>query len=156
MSRASSRLLSVRAPHYDEVSGDEDPTVRPPSRAMTDIGGFRNKANTSREYNSPGQDSSPSFRESLAARRTNGGAFEANRELSRVSSLNASSDRRRWTKESTPPVLEEEMNDQGEYTPSSQPRRRITSLGQFGSRRAAEHSNRAASLSQRRHVAVAE
>ncbi|KAK3674659.1 hypothetical protein LTR78_005381 [Recurvomyces mirabilis] len=156
LSRASSRLLNVRAPHYDEVSGDEDPTVRPPSRAMTDIGGFRSKIHSSREYNSPGQDSSPSFRDALAARRTNGSAFESNRELTRVASLHTNSDRRRWTKESTPPVLEEETNDQGEYTPSSQPRRRITSLGQFGSRRAAEHSNRAASLSQRRHIAVAE
>ncbi|KAK5108713.1 hypothetical protein LTR62_007860 [Meristemomyces frigidus] len=156
LSRAGSRLLSVRSTRNGSVSGDEGSIVRPPSRAVTEAGGFRLRSNAPQEYSSlsPGQDSSPSFRESLAARRNNGSAFESNRELGRVASLNLNSERRRWTKESTPPVLEEESNGRDEPTPSSQPRRRITSMGHFGSRRVDDHTNRTSSLSQRRSVVV--
>ena len=148
VSRANSRLLSARMPRYDEVSGDEDPTVRPPSRAMTDIGNLRTKLSGQREYNSPGQSRSPGFRESLAARRANARAHEANNELSRISSLTSDVGRRRFVKESTPPVLEEE-GEGTEYQPLSQPKRRITSMGQFSARRSVEVPNRATSLSSR-------
>ncbi|KAK4548574.1 hypothetical protein LTR36_009484 [Oleoguttula mirabilis] len=153
VSRPGSRLLSARMPRYDSISGDEDPTVRPPSRAMTDAGNMRNKLGGQRDYNSPGQDSSPSLRNSLAARRTNAGVHESNREMSRVASLSSDNGRRRWTKETTPPVLEEEGNG-SDYQPLSQPKRRITSLGQFSARRSMEAPNRATSLSSRRHVIV--
>jgi hypothetical protein len=159
LSRASNRLLSARMPRYEDVSGDEDPTVRPPSRAMTDIGNIRSRVVSSREQNSPGQGGSPRLRETLATRRSNASAVETNRELSRVASLHVDTGRRRWARESTPPVLEEESTDGGggEYeTPSQQvPKRRVTSFGQFsGNRRMGDLPNRAASLSQRRQVLV--
>ncbi|EMD00508.1 hypothetical protein BAUCODRAFT_144169 [Baudoinia panamericana UAMH 10762] len=151
--RASSRLLSARLSRQEDVSGDEDPTTRPASRAMTDAGGSRNRPSASSDYaRSPRTAESPRFRETLTARRTNGSAFEANKEHSRVASLSSDVGRKRWTRESTPPVLEEELNEAGEYQPSSQPKRRLTSLGQFSARRAAEMPSRAASLSSRRHV----
>ncbi|KAK5122320.1 hypothetical protein LTR85_004231 [Meristemomyces frigidus] len=152
-SRPSSRLLSARMPRYESVSGDEDPTIRPPSRAMTDAGNMRTKFGGQRDYNSPGQDNSPTLRNSLAARRADAGAHENNREMSRVASLSSDTGRRRWTKETTPPVLEEEGTG-SDYQPSSQPKRRITSLGQFSARRSTEMPNRATSLSSRRHVIV--
>ncbi|TKA72325.1 hypothetical protein B0A55_06752 [Friedmanniomyces simplex] len=164
VSRASSRLLTTRVSRYDDASGDEDPTIRPPSRAMTDIGSLRSKATAQRERKSPGQqEQSPSLRSNgpASAHRANAGAFESNREQSRVMSLNSDAGRRRWTKESTPPVMEEEMGEGGEYQPSSQPRRRIMSLGQFGTRRTAgagagvaEAPSRATSFSQRRQMVV--
>ncbi|KAK3110110.1 hypothetical protein LTR53_015946 [Teratosphaeriaceae sp. CCFEE 6253] len=155
VSRAGSRLPPARMPRYGEDgSGDEDPTIRPPSRAMTDIGGLRARATKpprASEHESPGQPASesPGLRSGmLAARRSanaNAGAFESNRDRdqqqqqqsSRVVSLNADAGRqRRWGREATPPVLEEEMGDAGEFrSPSATqqqqqpPRRRITSLG---------------------------
>lgn len=159
VNRASSRLLSARMPRHDETSGDEDPTIRPPSRATTDIGTSRLNTTRQREYNSPGagQHNSPNLRDSLAVRRANASAYDGNRDVSRVTSMNSDAGgRRRWDRESTPPVLEEEGNDGSDHQPASsqQPRRRITSLGQFSARRAAaaELPSRAASLSSRRHV----
>ncbi|OTA36144.1 hypothetical protein BTJ68_03426 [Hortaea werneckii EXF-2000] len=139
------------------ASEQEDPTVRPPSRAMTDAGSnFRNRL--SGQHQSPGQSgTSPSLRESLIARRANAGAHDANRELPRVSSLNTDLARRRWTKEVTPPVMEEEGDAVSEYTPpSSHSRRRVTSMGQFRERRTLGDGvpSRTASLSSRRHMAV--
>ncbi|KAI7572713.1 hypothetical protein D0864_00342 [Hortaea werneckii] len=157
ISRSNSRLLGVRSNRYGETSADEDPTVRPPSRAMTDAGSnFRNRL--SGQHQSPGQcGTSPSLRESLIARRANAGAHDANRELPRVSSLNTDLARRRWTKEVTPPVMEEEGDAASEYTPpSSHSRRRVTSMGQFRERRTLGDGvpSRTASLSSRRHMAV--
>ncbi|KAI7475306.1 hypothetical protein KC357_g4956 [Hortaea werneckii] len=157
ISRSNSRLLGVRSSRYGETSTDEDPTVRPPSRAMTDAGSnFRNRL--SGQHQSPGQSgTSPSLRESLIARRANAGAHDANRELPRVSSLNTDLARRRWTKEVTPPVMEEEGDAVSEYTPpSSHSRRRVTSMGQFRERRTLGDGvpSRTASLSSRRHMAV--
>lgn len=163
-SRTSSRLLNARLPRYEEASGDEDPTIRPPSRAMTDIGGsgLRTKPNGPRDF-SPRAEPSPSLREALATRRANSGAHESNQHLSRVSS---DTSRRRFLEPSTPAVVEEEGSTGLEYhqaSPSSaaaQPRRRITSLGQFSARRgasaaaASEAPSRATSLQQRRHVVV--
>ncbi|KAI6802867.1 hypothetical protein KC361_g1021 [Hortaea werneckii] len=157
ISRSNSRLLGVRSSRYEETSADEDPTVRPPSRAMTDAGSnFRNRL--SGQHQSPGQSgTSPSLRESLIARRANAGAHDANRELPRVSSLNTDLARRRWTKEVTPPVMEEEGDAVSEYTPpSSHSRRRVTSIGQFRERRTLGDGvpSRTASLSSRRHMAM--
>ena len=153
VSRTGSRMLSARMPCYDEVSGDDDPTVRPPSRAMTDIGKLRGKPSSGQqEYKSPA-----SLRDSLTVRRAaNSGTYESNRESSsRVASLSSDTGRRRWVKESTPPVVEEEGNG-SDYQPSSQqPRqRRMASLGQFRERLSAGTPNRATSMSSRRGLAV--
>lgn len=162
--RAGSRLAAPRISRYDEASGDEDPTVRPLSRAMTDIGSHRQSQHRSpRDYSSASTlkrpDRSPSLRDSLAARRANATSHETNR----VSSLTVDPNRRRFLRESTPPVLEEDS----EYSPASQqsqPRRRIMSSGasassgnQYSSRRAVElAASRSASLSQRRREMVVE
>ena len=171
-SRTTSRLLSARTQRYSnggDVSGDdEDPTIRPPSRAMTDVGGFRSRlagglSHQHKDYSSLSSQQqsggSPGLRDSFAHRRaSNSLAFESNGTLQptqRAPSLNVEAGRRRWVKESTPPVLEEEGGESIEYLPSSsqQPRRRITSLGQFGGvRRTAETPARATSLSQRRQM----
>ncbi|TKA24395.1 hypothetical protein B0A50_06715 [Salinomyces thailandicus] len=155
VSRASSRLLAVRPQRYEEASGDDDPTIRPLSRAMTDAGHFSNRR--SGQFSSPGQPASSSgLRDSLAARRANASAQASNRQLqSRVSSLTSEVGRRRWTKETTPPVVEEEgLAD--DYTPAlSHSRRRVTSLGHFRERKMVGEGgmpSRTTSLSSRRHV----
>lgn len=149
--RSGSRL-QVQRPQYDDVSGDEDPTIRPVSRAMTD--NFRSKPSGPRDYNSPGAQRSPSLRDSLVARRANAAAHDDNQRLSRVASLNSESGRRRFLDHSTPPVLEEESSGPETYESNSASKRRVTSYG-FGNRRAtADLPNRATSLNQRRHVVV--
>lgn len=152
IARAGSRL-QVQRPQYDDVSGDEDPTIRPVSRAMTDH--FRAKPSGPRDYHSPGSQRSPSLRDSLVARRANAAAHEDNQKLSRATSLNSESGRRRFMDHSTPPVLEEESGASEVYQPTSGgSKRRVTSYG-FGNRRAtADLPNRATSLNQRRHVVV--
>lgn len=160
--RAGSRLAAPRISRYDEPSGDEDPTVRPLSRAMTDIGSHRQSQHRSqRDYSNTSSlkrpERSPSLRDSLAARRANATSHEKNR----VSSLTVDPARRRFLRESTPPVLEEDS----EYSLAQQqpePRRRIMSSGgssgnQYSSRRAVElAASRSASLSQRRREMVVE
>lgn len=149
--RSGSRL-QVQRQHYDDYSGDEDPTIRPISRAMTD--NFRSKPSGPRDYNSPGAQRSPSLRDSLVARRANAAAHEDNQKLTRVMSMNSESGRRRFLDHSTPPVLEEEGTGAEAYESSSASKRRVTSYG-FGNRRAnAEGPSRATSLNQRRHVVV--
>ena len=159
-SRVSSRLLHVRKSRHDDdggTSGDENLTARPPSRAMTDIGARAKHSGLIRDYASSGQQRSPSLREALVARRVSGAAYEGNRETSRTSLPPSSGEsvHRRYADQSTPSVREEE-GDGGTDRQSlgiAQPKRRITSLGQFTSRRATgEVPDRAASLSQRRHV----
>lgn len=151
LGRAGSRL-QVQRPQYDDISGDEDPTIRPVSRAMTD--NFRSKPTGPRDYTSPGAQRSPSLRDSLVARRANAAAHEENQKLTRVTSLNSESGRRRFHDHSTPPVLEEEGNEQDSHQAGGASKRRVTSYG-FGNRRATgELSNRATSLNQRRHVVV--
>ena len=159
--RAVSRLQASRLQRYGAAADDEDPTLRPPSRAMTDIG--RAKPLGPRDYAGNGAPQrSPSLRDSLVARRTsaNATAFEGNRELSRVASLSSDSgSRRRFHDPATPPVLEEEGSPE-DYQPtpsglSAQSKRRIMSYGQYSSRRAVgDVPSRASSLSQRRHIVV--
>ena len=152
--RFGSRLQVARAPRYDDASGDEDPTIRPLSRARTDVS--RAKPGGPRDYNSPQQQRSPSLRDSLVVRQANARAHESTQTLSRVSSLNSDAGgRRRFLDPSTPSVREEESSEP-EYQPVSQSKRRVTSFGpSYGSRRAtADLPSRASSLTQRRHVVV--
>lgn len=154
LGRATSRLQVARHQRYEEASGDEDPTVRPPSRAMTDVGNLRSKLSNARDYGSLQPQKSPGLRDTLAARRANSGAFEGNRELTRVASLTTDSGRRRFVEPMTPVVLEEESSG-GDYQPLPPPKRRITSLGQYAPRRAnTDLASRAMSLEQRRHLTV--
>ena len=122
---------------------------------MTDIGNLRNKSNVSRDHAAIIQQRSPSLRDSLVSRKVNAGAHDSNRELSRVSSLTSDTGRRRFMRDSTPPVLEEESSGQ-EYQPLSQPKRRITSLGQYSARRMDDRSSRVSSLNQRRQDVLVE
>lgn len=164
MSRAPSSVLRSRQPRQEEASGEDDePTIRPPSRAMTDIGALRAKSRVPPPERSPNTQRTPSLRESMITRRTNEAAYESNREYStpRISSLSGSDLRRRRLydlQQATPPVMEEEggPDDTRQYsTPSHPSRRRITSSGQFasaGRRTTGEFSSgpsRAASLNQR-------
>lgn len=163
-SRAPSSVLRSRQPRQEEASGEDDePTIRPPSRAMTDIGALRAKSRVPPPERSPNTQRTPSLRESMITRRTNEAAYESNREYStpRISSLSGSDLRRRRLydlQQATPPVMEEEggPDDTRQYsTPSHSSRRRITSSGQFssaGRRTTGEFSSgpsRAASLNQR-------
>ena len=52
-----------------EEDGVLDPTIRAPSRAMTDIASFRQGSSARREHLNSGSQRSPSLRETLAARR---------------------------------------------------------------------------------------
>jgi hypothetical protein len=163
LDRTGSRLQTSRLQRYGEAADDEDPTLRPASRAFTDAG--RAKPLGPRDYvnNGTPPQRSPSLRDSLVARRTsaNAAAFEGNRELMRVVSLNSDSgSRRRFHDPATPPVLEEEGGAE-EYQPtppsstySAQSKRRIMSLGNYGSRRTAGDVPSRTSSLNRRHVVV--
>ncbi|KAK4507533.1 hypothetical protein PRZ48_001268 [Zasmidium cellare] len=153
VSRAPSGLRS-RIQRQDDISGDEETNLRPPSRAMTDIGALRPRSRLATENRSPGAQRTPSLREILASKRNNDAAFEGNRETPRVSSIGSEHRRRRlFDQQSTPPVVEEEDGPDDYHTPS-QPRRRVTSLGgQFNSRRSiGDIPGRTSSLHQQRHV----
>jgi hypothetical protein len=150
-SRLGNRLSAPRFDRYEEPSGDED--VRPPSRAMTEFGNFRSphQQQSPRDYNTTAAKlphRSPSLRESLNARRANATSHVGNRELPRVASLTLDSSRRRFPRDSTPPVLEEVP---GEQVDLAYQRRRLTSFGHYvSSRRAVDLSaSRSTSLSHR-------
>ncbi|KAF2160495.1 hypothetical protein M409DRAFT_59970 [Zasmidium cellare ATCC 36951] len=152
VSRAPSGLRS-RIQRQDD-SGDEATNLRPPSRAMTDIGALRPRSRLTNENRSPGAQRTPSLREILASKRNNDAAFEGNRETPRISSIGSEHRRRRlFDQQSTPPVVEEEDGPDDYHTPS-QPRRRVTSMGgQFNSRRSiGDIPGRTSSLHQRRDV----
>ena len=163
------------------------------SRAMTDVGNFQPRRSSARFATSQLQRSpretvgeserrSPnlsSFRESLAARRANAGNAAARDENARVSSLSLSQSfeappRRRWARESTPPVLEERENsgpegdrDESRYAYSQAPsrlensKRRLASAGhRYSSARTLElategreRRSTSTSLAQRRREA---
>jgi hypothetical protein len=158
INRPASRFQRARRQRYaaDSAGEDEDPTIRPVSRAMTDIS--RTKPAGPREFSTPQR--SPGLRDSLVARLNNAAAYENNRELVRVASLNSDSGRsRRFHDPSTPPVLEEEVGEGDDYQPSSastlQPTRRVMSLNRHAPRRTVgDFAGRTASLTQRRQVAV--
>ena len=149
-SRLTNRLSAPRLDRYDEE--DE---MHAPSRAVTEIGSFRSphsQQQSPRDYNTLTNklpQRSPSLRESLTARRSNAAAYETNREIPRVSSMNLDASRRRFTRDSTPQVLEEEADEQDDQ---SQYRRRTISIGnQYSSRRAVDiGASRTSSLSHRR------
>jgi hypothetical protein len=153
-SRLTNRLSAPRLDRYNESIAEDD--MRAPSRAMTEIGNFRSphsQQQSPRDYNTVTNklpQRSPSLRESLTARRSNAAAFETNRELPRVSSMNLDASRRRFTRDSTPQVLEEE--EASEHEDQSQYRRRTISIGnQYSARRAVDAgASRTASLSHRR------
>ena len=162
LERSSSRLQTSRLQQrYDEAADDEDPTIRPASRAMTDFG--RPKPLGPRDYgNSNTPQRSPSLRDALVSRRVsaNAAAHEGNRDLMRVASLGSEAgSRRRFHDPATPPVLEEEAGDEGYQVSnsgiSSHSKRRIMSFGNFGSRRTVgEGPSRSGSLNHRRHIVV--
>ena len=150
-SRLGNRLSAPRFDRYEEPSGDED--VRPPSRAMTEFGNFRSahQQQSPREYSATTAKvphRSPSLRESLNARRANGTSTIGHREIPRVASLSLDPNRRRYPRDSTPPVLEEVS---GEQVDLAYQRRRLTSFGHYvSSRRAVDPSaSRSTSLSHR-------
>jgi hypothetical protein len=150
-SRLGNRLSAPRFDRYEEPSGDED--IRPPSRAMTEFGNFRSphQQQSPRDYNTTTAKlphRSPSLRESLNARRANATSHVGNRELPRVASLTLEPSRRRFPRDSTPPVLEEVP---GEQVDLAYQRRRLTSFGHYvSSRRAVDLSaSRSTSLSHR-------
>jgi len=150
-SRLGHRLSAPRFDRYEEPSGDED--VRPPSRAMTEFGNFRSphQQQSPRDYNTATAKlphRSPSLRESLNARRANATSHVGNRDLPRVASLTLDPSRRRFPRDSTPPVLEEVP---GEQVDLAYQRRRLTSFGHYvSSRRAVDLSaSRSTSLSHR-------
>jgi hypothetical protein len=151
-SRLSNRLSAPRFDRYEDHDGDED--MRPPSRAMTEFGNFRSplQQQSPRDYNSSAGKQphrSPSLRESLSARRANATAHVTNREVPRVASLNLDPSRRRFPRDSTPPVVLEE--EAGEQVAEAYQRRRLTSFGHYvSSRRALDLSaTRSSSLSHR-------
>ncbi|KAK6441115.1 hypothetical protein LTR95_002662 [Oleoguttula sp. CCFEE 5521] len=158
--RAGSRLAAPRF-RQDDLSGDDDPTVRPPSRAFTDIGSSSRLRPQYHNNISPrdsstggggGTTRSPSLRENLAARRANSQAYDGNANTSaknRVSSLSTS---RRFGGEASPPVVMEEEQEgsdgeeeerrngnRRETVPSLVlPRTRRVGPGAFSSRRTVE------------------
>jgi hypothetical protein len=151
-SRLSNRLSAPRFDRYEDHDGDED--MRPPSRAMTEFGNVRSplQQQSPRDYNgSAGKQPhrSPSLRESLSARRANASAHVTNREVPRVASLNLDPNRRRFPRQSTPPVVLEE--EAGEQVAEAYQRRRLTSFGHYvSSRRAIDLSaTRSTSMSHR-------
>lgn len=148
ISRAPSNLLRSRMQQPDDVSGDDEPTLRPPSRAMTDIGALR-KARSQIDDRSPGPQRTPSLRESLGSRLVNEGAFDSNRDTFRTTSYGADTRRRRLydQTQSTPPVVEEEASS--DYQPASEPPRRHFSRHSPGN-----FPSRTASLNQRRQFLV--
>ncbi|OQO03321.1 hypothetical protein B0A48_11577 [Cryoendolithus antarcticus] len=159
-SRAGSRLAAPRF-RQDDLSGDDDPTVRPPSRAFTDIGSSSRlrpqyHSNVSPRESSTGVGDgttrSPSLQENLAARRANTQAYEGNTNASTKNRVSSLSTTRRFGREASPPVvMEEEQEDSDgeeeerrsgarrESVPSLVlPRTRRVGLGAFSSRRAVE------------------
>lgn len=150
--RSLSRLQAARQRHIDGIEEDDDPTIRPPSRAMTDIG--RLKTSSKRDSLTP--QSSPSLRASLASRRANAtaGAHDSSRLASRIAS-SASDVSHRPRLDQATPSMEEDKGFDNEYQSMSAAKRRISSHGGHGIRRSiGSNPNRATSLSQSRSVIV--
>ncbi|WPG98461.1 Hypothetical protein R9X50_00125200 [Acrodontium crateriforme] len=162
VSRANDRLRPSRIQRYDDANDDDDgASVRPPSRAMTDIGGLRASQSTNsgpRGFPTPNLNSNrfSNLRETLVSRRAaNSGAYNANSELSRIGPVASdvgridSSPRDRFG----PPTVEEEGSENGDCRPNLRQKRRMASLSSsFSARRPQDLPSRAASLSLRRTV----
>lgn len=167
-SRASStRLRSSRLQNRDDISGneDEDPTIRPLSRAMTDAGSFRTRPRIVSESRTPGP-GQHRFRETLTSSRVNEDAAYEN---SRVSSYGADprysdpTSRRKPHSQlyhSTPSTVAEEDDPTlrgGDFHSALQSRRIMPSLQYSSSQRRAIDGREAqqrngGGLQQRRHV----
>lgn len=138
-SRSPSRSATTRS-GFEDISGDEDPTIRVPSRVGSEFS-FRSKKSLDTHRSPlPAPNRSFSLRESLTKRRGSGQGPEGqHRNLARVASASSDAGRMRWTRESTPPVLEEDAGEQEVEVARSHPRQsRLPSLSQlrFGSKRA--------------------
>lgn len=174
MSRAPNGRLRSRLQSHDDVSGneDEDHTVRPLSRAMTDAGSFRARPRIVSESRTPGPGqhrmSNSSLRDSIINSRTNEEVYEHNRQSSYGAEPRYSSDMSRQAKRqsqlynNTPPTVTEEDDNTlrgGDFQSSLQSRRRVTSQQQYSSRRAADavatqRRSGEGGLQQRRHLAM--
>lgn len=109
VSRAPSLLLQSRMHRRDNSNGivdEDDPTIRPPSRAMTEIGGLRLRAaGIQSAQSSTAQQKSPSILRYAQEMHTP----ESNaRDYSRVMSFGSDPRRRRLYEHFTPPVAEED------------------------------------------------
>ncbi|KAF2486614.1 hypothetical protein BDY17DRAFT_291783 [Neohortaea acidophila] len=156
--RAASRLQAARERHFGSgaAGDDEDPTIRPPSRAATDAGRSA-RSFLRRDFNTPSR--SPSFRDSLAARRTSQDYF------SRVPSDSSADLARRHALDTFNTLVVPEESDAGDRRSisraTSRTNRRVTSYVPHSSRRSGgaisgegPSLHRATSLQQRRHVLV--
>nr|POE56209.1 hypothetical protein CFP56_69162 [Quercus suber] len=153
-SRASSRLRPAHL-RSDDLSGDDDPTVRPPSRAVTTAGSLHGFSDRLRERSS----GAPRLREALISRRANNSTAPSDeiRPLSRVASMPTDSGRRRYVEHHVAPVMEEEDHGRDDFHSLAQPKRRMTSAaGTYGASRhhPTDGPGRASSLAHRRHVFV--
>nr|POE88390.1 hypothetical protein CFP56_11619 [Quercus suber] len=154
LSRASSRLRPAHL-HSDDVSGDEDPTLRPLSRAMTNISSLHGTSDRPRDHSS----GAPRLREAIINRRANNNNALSDdiRPSSRVASMPAESNRRRYLDHYVTPVVEEEDNERDHLRSLTQPKRRMTSSASTrgpSRHHPADGPGRASSLSQRRHALV--
>lgn len=172
-SRAPNSRLRSRLQSHDDVSGneDEDHTVRPLSRAMTDAGSFRARPRIISESRTPGpgqhRTSTSSLRDSIMSSRNNDDVYEHNRGSSygaepRYSSDSTTTQRKRQSQlYNTPPTVTEEDDNTlrgGDFQSTLQSRRRVTSQQQYSSRRAeaiaVQRRSGEGGLQQRRHLAM--
>jgi len=150
--RSLSRLQAARQRHIDGVEEDEDSTIRPPSRAMTDVGRLRTASNR----NSLTPQASPSLRASLASRRADAtaGAHDLGCLASRVASSTSDVNYRSRLDQAAPSMEEDDGFDNG-YRSMSAAKRRISSHEGYANRRSiGSNPNRTTSLSQSRSVIV--
>lgn len=139
-SRPGSSLLRTRYTNYDDQP--EDPSIRAPSRAMTEAGQRRN------DYITVMQPRSPGLREALAARR-NSGIPEERMDEDMTSPESIQERYRGVLERHRAPISEASL------LLSNKRRRRITSLEQYSaSPRLNNEPNRTTSLSRRRNVLI--
>lgn len=148
ISRAPSSLLrsrlQPRTTYADEGAAvDDDPTIRPPSRAMTDIGGLRARAAAAAAGGAAASVVGTGRREFLLSGSHSMTTTPQNRELTRAASIigsggpdsaPAARTRRRLFETATPPVAEEDGNRSSD-DPSARPRRRLSSFAASSARR---------------------
>ncbi|KAK4982991.1 hypothetical protein LTR50_007478 [Elasticomyces elasticus] len=155
-SRAGTSFLRTRYSRFGQETED-DPTIRAPSRAMTDAGSAKQAHHFRRDYSgndaSPAQQRSPSLRETLAARRGNLGAHEANGEV-RSPTASVHDGARRFLERFATQGEEDEQQQQL-LLRSAAKQRRFASLGQYDSGlRTASSLGRSGSVQASRDVVV--